>query len=748
MRNLFSCLVHEQQPSVVDLIRNLTYLDPDSRIVLYNGGRDASLLRRRFSVDGDEPLVHPDPKPMRWGYLHEFAIETMRFALEEAPFDTLTIVDSDQLLLKPGYSAALEAFLEDRGAVGMLGNAPTVQPPDTRAAPAVTAWRERELWMPYCRRFENGEAMFPHWTFWPSTVFTAAACRDLVRTFDDDEELARVLAASKVWATEEVILPTLVALLGYEIARSPFSYDLVRYKVLPSSREVHTAISRPDVYWVHPVPRTVDHPVRKLIRDHHNQYLRSAPHVEHDPSCVVRTLPILGQMRPIEGWLTDDEADLLIAGLSRALTELPGPQSVVEIGSFCGKASVVLGGVVRALGAQASVYAIDPHDGVVGALDQGLVSRGPTLARFERAIRDAGVADVVVTMRQHAWETAWERPISFLLVDWLHDYASVSRDFFHFERWLVDGCYIAFHDYADYFPGVKTFVQELLATGRYASVALADSMILLRKLSTAERREPAPLRVAELIEAPATPIVSCVMATYDRPHLVPQAVESFLRQTHPAIELLVVDDSPESLEPLLPDDGRVRHIRLERRRTIGAKRNLGCEAARGDLLANWDDDDWYAPWRIAYQVQELEASGADVCGLNKLLYLDPDGRRAWRYSWPTSARAWVHDAVLLFTRDFWQRNPFPDTSMGIDCRILWTTVRKRIHAAADESFYVGMIHGANTSPKNVRNGHWTTIPVEQVEELIGDDLTFYRRALGTGERTVQLRAVATAGAGA
>jgi glycosyltransferase involved in cell wall biosynthesis len=218
------------------------------------------------------------------------------------------------------------------------------------------------------------------------------------------------------------------------------------------------------------------------------------------------------------------------------------------------------------------------------------------------------------------------------------------------------------------------------------------------------------------------------MATYDRAHLVPQAVASFLRQTWAAVELLIVDDGPESLRPLLPEDDRVRHIRVDGRLTIGAKRNLGCEAARGELLATWDDDDWYAPWRIAYQVEQLTGDGADVCGLQSLLYLDPVRGRAWRYSWPATGRPWAHDPTLLFTRDLWTRNPFPDTNMGIDCRLLWSGPEKRIHCPPDERFYVGMIHGHNTSAKTVRGNLWSPYPVMDVHDLIGADLPFYEAA--------------------
>jgi predicted O-methyltransferase YrrM len=196
---------------------------------------------------------------------------------------------------------------------------------------------------------------------------------------------------------------------------------------------------------------------------------------------LLLTLPVLERMRRVEGWLFDEEGDLLLAGVSRAVREFPEPAAVVEVGSYCGRSTVVLGSAVRAVAPEVRVYAIDPHEGEVGAADRGLARTPPTLQRFERTIADAGLTDVVELIQQRSHETKWDRPISFLLVDGLHDYGNVSRDFRHFEPWLVEGAYVAFHDYADYWPGVKAFVNELLGGGHYERVALAASLILVRR---------------------------------------------------------------------------------------------------------------------------------------------------------------------------------------------------------------------------------------------------------------------------
>lgn len=73
------------------------------------------------------------------------------------------------------------------------------------------------------------------------------------------------------------------------------------------------------------------------------------------------------------------------------------------------------------------------------------------------------------------------RSSSLLLIDGLHDYANIACDFFHFEPWIVDGGYIAFHGYADYSPGVKAFVHEILGSGQYRKVQCGGAMMIVQK---------------------------------------------------------------------------------------------------------------------------------------------------------------------------------------------------------------------------------------------------------------------------
>src|SRR5437899_2767838 len=97
LRNVFACLVHESRECVVDLVRNLRYLDPSSTVLLYDGSPDQQLLANGFPFERLGAVVHPRPRRMAWGRLHDFALDCMRYAVRHLAFDALTIVDSDQL---------------------------------------------------------------------------------------------------------------------------------------------------------------------------------------------------------------------------------------------------------------------------------------------------------------------------------------------------------------------------------------------------------------------------------------------------------------------------------------------------------------------------------------------------------------------------------------------------------------------------------------------------------------------------
>lgn len=192
------------------------------------------------------------------------------------------------------------------------------------------------------------------------------------------------------------------------------------------------------------------------------------------------TMRMLYAIRPVTGWLSDSEADLLAAAACRVLRSRQEPQNLVEIGSYCGKSTIALACAIRAESPESRVYAIDPHGGTVGAHGQGIWHGESTLERFRHNIGAAGLSPYVVPIVKRSWEVKWDAPIALLFIDGLHDADSVGRDFAHFEPWIGLDSLVAFHDYRDEYPGVRTVVDELVATGLYEKVDHVESLYVVR----------------------------------------------------------------------------------------------------------------------------------------------------------------------------------------------------------------------------------------------------------------------------
>ena len=729
--SLNACLVHERPEVVADLVANLRTLDPNALILLYDGSPDGRLLLDPRVPRGPGVHIHPTPRPMKWGRLHDFAIDSMRWALANTDFDAITIVDSDQLQVRRGYAARIATFLRDHPRVGMLGTAPYPQPPSSRVDPVKVAWREADLWRPFLDRLPGGAGAFPYWTFWPSTVFTREAAAGLVALFDGPA-LQEILQRTKMWATEEIVLPTLVAALGFEIAANPASPTYVRYRARYTRSDLDRAFRQPDVFWVHPIPRQLGDPLRAQVRREFAGYAAGSP-----PQARLHVVPrreivaAVQGMSNVEGWMEPDEATLLAEATVNALAS-SGIGTVVELGSYCGRGTVVLARVARAVSSAARVHAIDRFDGLVGAADVGLHQGPPTQDRFRANLGRAGLGSTVHQVVSPPAEAVWEAPIGFLLVDALHDYESVAEDFRHFEPWVHEAGLVAFHDYADYFPGVQRLVDELIECGAWERASHVRSLIVLRRRTAAATplaaRATAPGRPILPVPAGRDPLVSCVMPTFNRRPFVPIAIARFLAQDYPLRELIVVDDGTDPVADLIPSDDRIRYVRLDRKLTIGAKRNLACEMARGELIAHWDDDDWVAAWRLRYEVDALLEQRVDIVGLQTLLYLDPVARRAWQYRYVATDRNWVHDPTFLYRRQIWQAQRFPNSNHGLDTGFLRNGGRKRLAVLGDHRFYVGLVHQGNTSPKSMVGASWRPHDADDVRALLADDAGAYEAA--------------------
>src|ERR1051326_8580449 len=114
--------------------------------------------------------------------------------------------------------------------------------------------------------------------------------------------------------------------------------------------------------------------------------------------------------------------------------------------------------------------------------------------------------------------------------------------------------------------------------------------------------------------ASTLPLVSVVIPTRNRSELLALTLRSVRRQQDANLEVVVVDeastDDTREVVARLPDP-RIRLVRHESPRGVAMARNRGWAESRGDWLAFLDDDDLWAPNKIAAQLHAAHATGRD-----------------------------------------------------------------------------------------------------------------------------------------
>jgi glycosyltransferase involved in cell wall biosynthesis len=105
-----------------------------------------------------------------------------------------------------------------------------------------------------------------------------------------------------------------------------------------------------------------------------------------------------------------------------------------------------------------------------------------------------------------------------------------------------------------------------------------------------------------------------IIPAYNVARYLADAIESALGQTHPPLEVIVIDDgsTDETPQVLARYAGRIIGIR-QRNAGLAAARNRGLAAARGEFIAFLDADDAWYPNALAVTTEALQRQeGADI----------------------------------------------------------------------------------------------------------------------------------------
>ena len=128
-----------------------------------------------------------------------------------------------------------------------------------------------------------------------------------------------------------------------------------------------------------------------------------------------------------------------------------------------------------------------------------------------------------------------------------------------------------------------------------------------------------------------TPLVSVIIPTYKRDiSFLSRAVNSILNQTYKNVEVIVIDDSPDTYEKraevaeymkkLSETDSRIVYIMNIKNMGGSLARNIGIGKSTGQFITFLDDDDEYKPQKIEKQIKYMLSHDCDVSFSNMTMY--------------------------------------------------------------------------------------------------------------------------------
>jgi predicted O-methyltransferase YrrM len=203
---------------------------------------------------------------------------------------------------------------------------------------------------------------------------------------------------------------------------------------------------------------------------------------------------LLAHARAAKGFMPEDEGELLHRWARARLPHGPA----LEVGTYCGKSAIWLGGAAREVGG--TVFTVDHHrgseenqagwehhdDSLVDPT-QGLMDTLPT---FRRTIAAAGLEEQVVAVvgRSEVVGAWWRTPLSLLFIDGGHGVEPARADFRTWPRWVAADGVLVVHDvFPDPADGGRPPYEDIylpaLASGAFAEVEAVGSMRVLRRTS-------------------------------------------------------------------------------------------------------------------------------------------------------------------------------------------------------------------------------------------------------------------------
>ena len=133
------------------------------------------------------------------------------------------------------------------------------------------------------------------------------------------------------------------------------------------------------------------------------------------------------------------------------------------------------------------------------------------------------------------------------------------------------------------------------------------------------------------------PVISVVVPVFNCERFLSRCLDSIVRQTYPALDIILVDDgssdrSGEICDAYAAEDPRIRVFHTENR-GVSAARNLGVAEAMkapSTYLAFVDSDDWIELNMYEELLGRMEETDADIAVFSRIDHFPEEDRVVWR----------------------------------------------------------------------------------------------------------------------
>ena len=121
------------------------------------------------------------------------------------------------------------------------------------------------------------------------------------------------------------------------------------------------------------------------------------------------------------------------------------------------------------------------------------------------------------------------------------------------------------------------------------------------------------------------PFVSVCTPTFNRRPFIPTMFEMFRNFDYPKsrIEWIIVDDGSDKIEDLVKTSKipQIKYVPIQKKMTLGAKRNYMHSLCNGSIIVYMDDDDYYPPTRVSHAVNILNLNKKALCAGSSEIYV-------------------------------------------------------------------------------------------------------------------------------